>query len=974
MEEESEYSSKYIKNCYISGKKYIPEYFYIENNQIDNSSVSISNTFDGEIKFSGCSQSDPTQENHILGTTGGMVSPKNIVFRTIGGGSFSRDDILTTIKGDIRGVGANDLSLVRTQCSQVASGNYSSILGGIENRTSNVASIVIGGSNNQSLRTNSVIVAGNLNTNISSNSTIITGNGNINSNFSSSSIIVSGSNNLVNSSNSGIMTGIDQFIGDGQSNFAIITGSNNDINITGTARPNSTILTGETNYLRASNSTIVSGNNQNVQTNSSGVCFVTGLGNNILPDTNVGNISILNGISNFSLNAQSCIISGSNNTLPNISRANNMIFTGLNNTNNNSTGTASNSSVITGIDNKLGAGGSTLIFNGSNNQTQQGSSSVSISGNGNTIQQSNSILVSGQGNALTNLSRGNSILFTGLSNINNSSRNTLITGNLNNLGTSGASNHTFIGTGTNNLTAFTESAIVTGNSNRQNTTSSSNSIIFTGSNNDQTFGSRGNNLIGTGIGNTGTNSVSTGIFTGKSNINNTSAFISGAVISTGENNTINSLHSYIGSGVSNSILTATSTSSSIISGLSNTCSNRTNTSIGTGFNNSNIDGNSICITGNRNRITSTSTSLNAFIGTGTSNSVPNLLSLQSGVLTGSQNTVSNANSAIVTGSTNRITSTLSFIGGGQSNLLSATQTGVMTGVNSTMIGTTTNSCVGSGALNEINAITNSFAAGFGLCNTTQNSSASFGQFNAPGVLNTSNRIFMIGNGTGAAALRRNAFSVTFDGNCYGAGFINGGADFSEYFESYNGQNIEAGTTVCMVNDGKIIPSSLSSSDPFGVVVKKSGFVGNASEDEWIGKYEKDEKGEIIYDTVNEEIIEDEFQTETVDVEVLEKDNLRFVKNIIQKSISIPIMEEQNIYDLSTNEIMRTEQIQKKKITIQSKSIPRISPLFDTSLTYIPRSQRSEWHMVALVGQVVVSEGQKINPEWDYLGKSKYILK
>lgn len=964
-------SSQFItNNCYNTEKKYIPEYFYI-NNTYTNRIVSNNLGFNGDIRNVGCAGNDPSQENHILQTSGGTVSPKNIVLRTTGGGSFSRDDTLTMIKGDIRGVGANDFSLVRIQCSQVASGNYSSILGGIENRTSNVASIVIGGSNNQSLGTNSVIVAGNLNTNISSNSTIITGNGNINSNFSSSSIIVSGLNNLVNSSNSGIMSGIDLFIGDGQSNFAIITGSNNEINTTATARPNSTILTGETNYLRALSSTIVSGNNQNVQTTSTGICLITGLGNNI-PASSVGNISILNGISNFSLNPQSCIISGSNNTLPNISRANNMIFTGLNNTNSNPSGTASNSTVITGINNKLGSGGSTLCFNGSNNLLQTGNSSVSISGNGNIIQQSNSILVSGQGNALTNGSRGNSILFTGLSNINNSSRNTLITGNLNNLGTSGASNHTFIGTGTNNLSAFTDGAIVTGNSNRQNTTGSSNSIIFTGSNNDQTFSSRGNNLIGTGIGNTGTNSVSTGIFTGKSNIN-ISVAISGGVISTGENNTINSIYSYIGSGVSNSISTL-STSSSIISGLRNFCSNRSNTSIGTGFNNSNLDANSICITGNTNRIIAGSATFNAFIGTGTSNSVPNLLSVQSGVLTGSQNTVSNANSAIVTGSTNRITSILSFIGGGQSNLLTGTQTGIITGVNSIMNGTTTNSCIGSGSLNEINAITNSFASGFGLCNTTQNSSASFGQFNLPGVLMTFNRIFMIGNGTGAAALRRNAFSVTLNGNCYGAGFITGGADFSEYFESYNGQNIEAGTTVCMVNNSKIIPSSLSTSDPFGVVVKKSGFVGNACEDEWIGKYERDEKGEIIYDTVNEEIIEGEFETQTVDVEILEKDNSRFVKNIIQKSISIPIMEEQNIYDLSTNEIIRTEQIQKKKITIQSKSIPRISPLFDTSLTYIPRSQRSEWHMVALVGQVWVNEGQKINSEWDYLGKSKYILK
>ena len=60
--------------------------------------------------------------------------------------------------------------------------------------------------------------------------------------------------------------------------------------------------------------------------------------------------------------------------------------------------------------------------------------------------------------------------------------------------------------------------------------------------------------------------------------------------------------------------------------------------------------------------------------------------------------------------------------------------------------------------------------------------------------------------------------------------------------------------------GKILLSSETPDEiePFGVVVSSSGYIGNAFEDEWKGKYERDEFGNIIYDEEIEEVYVDEF--------------------------------------------------------------------------------------------------------------------
>ena len=43
--------------------------------------------------------------------------------------------------------------------------------------------------------------------------------------------------------------------------------------------------------------------------------------------------------------------------------------------------------------------------------------------------------------------------------------------------------------------------------------------------------------------------------------------------------------------------------------------------------------------------------------------------------------------------------------------------------------------------------------------------------------------------------------------------------------------------------------------------------------------------------------------------------------------------------------------------------PKISEQFNTNLIYVPRSQRVEWNLIALKGQVAVKNNQRIRSDW-----------
>ena len=256
-----------------SGRYIIPDKIYcqLENKSIQLQSIynitnnSVLNIVDGIVGFTGsiqnagCTAEIVSQENHILEAFGGSVSPKNIVIQTDGFGniygSFFRDDTLTFPKGDVRGSGANDLSVYREECSQVASGDFSSILGGKNNTASGELSIVLGGDNNISSGLGSVILGGNNNVNVSEGS-IVSGTQNTAlSGGSGGNIIGNGINHTISGGYNSILNGDSNIIQDSTSKFnTILGGIQNKIDINSS---NSFIATGQNNFVSGDYNTII---------------------------------------------------------------------------------------------------------------------------------------------------------------------------------------------------------------------------------------------------------------------------------------------------------------------------------------------------------------------------------------------------------------------------------------------------------------------------------------------------------------------------------------------------------------------------------------------------------------------------------------------------------------------------------------------------------------------------------------------
>jgi hypothetical protein len=184
-----------------------------------------------------------------------------------------------------------------------------------------------------------------------------------------------------------------------------------------------------------------------------------------------------------------------------------------------------------------------------------------------------------------------------------------------------------------------------------------------------------------------------------------------------------------------------------------------------------------------------------------------------------------------------------------------------------------------------------------------------GIYNTVGVLNSTTNPFIVGDGDPLFTLTRsNAFRVASGGNCYaGATFINGGADYAEYFESYDGTSIPVGTIVELT--GSFIKPCEIAENAIGVISTRPTLLGNSDDgtaDTWVGKYEKDKWGNFIT--------------------------------------------EDNQMELPTGET----------ITIPSK---KISPDFDPNKSYTPRAERPEWNVVGLLGQIKILKNQPIPSRW-----------
>jgi len=193
--------------------------------------------------------------------------------------------------------------------------------------------------------------------------------------------------------------------------------------------------------------------------------------------------------------------------------------------------------------------------------------------------------------------------------------------------------------------------------------------------------------------------------------------------------------------------------------------------------------------------------------------------------------------------------------------------------------------------------------------------------------------YIIGNGT-SNSVRSNAFRVSGSGDCFAGGtFTNGGADYAEYFESYDGLPISPGTVVELI--GSYIKPCTVSENAIGVISSNPSILGNSDEgtgDEWIGKYQKDIWGNHIM--VDEEYTE----------EILHFD-----------SDGNPV--------LITDETHEYYGYQAMIEATKTRQIRALNPDYDPSMEYIPREQRPEWNVVGLLGQVKILVGQPVPSRW-----------
>lgn len=184
--------------------------------------------------------------------------------------------------------------------------------------------------------------------------------------------------------------------------------------------------------------------------------------------------------------------------------------------------------------------------------------------------------------------------------------------------------------------------------------------------------------------------------------------------------------------------------------------------------------------------------------------------------------------------------------------------------------------------------------------------------------------YFVGRASGGSDV---AVRLSGDGSGYCDGsWTGGGADYAEYFESLTGLSIPVGTSVVL--DGDKVRAATGADDPtdiMGVVRPKgaSVVIGNAAWNRWYGKYLRDDYG-------------------------------------------APLMEEYTVYrwgaDDDHHESENPEDAPEgAEAVVQQRRA--LNPAYDPDAAYIPRSERPEWCVVGLMGQIAITKGKPINPNW-----------
>ncbi len=216
----------------------------------------------------------------------------------------------------------------------------------------------------------------------------------------------------------------------------------------------------------------------------------------------------------------------------------------------------------------------------------------------------------------------------------------------------------------------------------------------------------------------------------------------------------------------------------------------------------------------------------------------------------------------------------------------------------------------------------------GLYNTALASQLKTGHYSKDGtagaISGTKGDAFIIGNGTGDTA-HSNCFRVAYNGSVYGTSAFNStGADYAEYFEWLDGNpNNEDRRGLFVALEGDKICIANTGDEIIGVTSAVPSVVGNAYDDQWQGMYLIDVFGQPLTHVVHHD-------AEYREIEVPDKDE------------EGNILETTHIEQLVVHEKYDAEEY-------------IINPDYNSKQEYIPRSQRKEWGVVGMFGQIITTD-------------------
>ena len=191
----------------------------------------------------------------------------------------------------------------------------------------------------------------------------------------------------------------------------------------------------------------------------------------------------------------------------------------------------------------------------------------------------------------------------------------------------------------------------------------------------------------------------------------------------------------------------------------------------------------------------------------------------------------------------------------------------------------------------------------------------------------------------------NGSDVEFNFRGDGEGFVDGsfsggGADYAEYFEWKDGNSSDEDRIgYAVILDGTQIVKATDSDDAskiIGVISGNPAVVGDSAWNKWQEKHVKDDWNRYTY--------EDYTQTEWKD----EDDKIvTYQTDLIPSDVTVP----DNA--VVTSKDQNNDNLQRRVVNSN----------WDSTITYVPRSDRKEWDTVGLIGKLRLRKGQPTGTNW-----------